>query len=384
MRILSFKVTNFANFPDAVALAPLDEINVLYGANNVGKSNLLRALDLYFQLLGSGQGITKEPVQLIDAPGPELAKLLSTSFNRRKPEPISFRVNWSIPQHELEHWGLLPPEGLAWGQIMTELELKCVNRTYELRLLKWIVKDKDFALLDKAKEGPLVQFGQQIRRLMADATPFKHDEPLTSFRIAGEACARFPQGLCNALFDARQSLAPEQRKRWSLFSRMAGSLEPELGEGAWDTAFDRGTGEASLVYVTGDEAVLVDRLGAGIQRMLTLLAELALAPEPFVAIEEPEFRLSPDLQRRFLGLAARIVESGVGPRQLFFTTHSPIIAGAGKPFAVEVAEGGPVVESKPWVADGMGAPGKHEPSLGGLIGLVEELADVDPDDLVKA
>jgi hypothetical protein len=136
-----------------------------------------------------------------------------------------------------------------------------------------------------------------------------------------------------------------------------------------------------LVYVNGDEAIRIQSLGSGVQRMLCLLGELCLAVEPWVALEEPEWRLSPDLQRRFISLAARALEAGVGPKQLFITTHSPVLGNSGKPFAMEIVDGSPVVESKPWLVDGLHG-GATEPGLGGLIGLVEELAEMDPDEML--
>ena len=47
------------------------------------------------------------------------------------------------------------------------------------------------------------------------------------------------QSLRDALFDARQSLDHDARRRWSLFVRLARELEPELGPGQFDTAFGR-------------------------------------------------------------------------------------------------------------------------------------------------
>lgn len=378
MRLLSFRVSGYASFVEPVALAPLDEINVLYGPNNCGKTNFINAMELYFRLLGATEGVTREPIQRVENPDRRLAEMLRTAFNRARPEPINFLVNWSLAQSELDRWGVVAE--IPCASVTTELELTQVNRSYELRVLRWVLKDQDLAKLDRAKELRTVQFGQQIRRLLADATPFQQDQPVVPL-LRSHAEGLFPQDLANRLFDARQSLNPDERKRWSLFSRLSGSLEAELGAGAWDTAFDRTTGQASLVYVNGDEAIRIQSLGSGIQRMLCLLGELCLAVEPWVALEEPEWRLSPDLQRRFVGLATRVLESGVGPKQLFITTHSPVLGNSGKPFAMEVVDGSPVVESKPWAVEGIRG-GASEPGLGGLIGLVEELAEMDPDEIL--
>ncbi|MBS4051143.1 MAG: AAA family ATPase [Methylomonas sp.] len=48
MRVDSFRVTNFRSFPDS-GLLELAPVNVLIGANNAGKSSLLRALHIIQQ-----------------------------------------------------------------------------------------------------------------------------------------------------------------------------------------------------------------------------------------------------------------------------------------------------------------------------------------------
>ena len=58
MQIVSFTVQGFANFIQPVRLGPLEAVNVVYGHNNAGKSNLLRAVELYFRLLGAGEIIS--------------------------------------------------------------------------------------------------------------------------------------------------------------------------------------------------------------------------------------------------------------------------------------------------------------------------------------
>lgn len=379
MRILSFKVSGYANFTESVAVAPLEELNVLYGPNNAGKSNLLRALELYFRLLGISEGVTRQPVQRVENPDPALAELLAGAFHRTDPQPIQFLVNWSVPPSELERWSIY--SDVPCSQVTTELELKVINRAYELHVLKWMLKDQDVSSLDRSKEAALIQFAEQVRRLLSDATPFQREKPVAPFRIAASQPG-FPDDLANALFDARQSLQPEERKRWSLFSRLAASLEPELGPGAWDTAFDRRTGQAALVYVSGEAALPVRGLGAGIQRYLSLLGDLILSREPWVGLEEPEWRLSPELQQRFVSVASRVLEAGVGARQLFITTQSPVLGNSGKPFALELKNGVPMVEGRPWAGESVA--GKKEPSLSGLIGLVEELAEIDPEQISAA
>jgi hypothetical protein len=234
-----------------------------------------------------------------------------------------------------------------------------------------------------------VGFAQQIRRLLSDTCPFQFDRPVLPYARLGEGADGFPQSLRDRLFDARLSRLPAERRRWALFTEVAAGVRPELGDGTWEMVFDRVTGLADLLYLRESGPVTLEMLGAGAQRFLRLLAEMALAKERFVALEEPEWRLSPELQRRFAALARRVVQSGVGPTQVLMTTHSPIMAAQGTAFSLELSEGAPLIQKKPWDA---GFPAEPESSttpdapggLNDLIGLVESLAEIEPEKLVAA
>jgi predicted ATPase len=52
MKIERFEVKGFKNLRQNVVLDDLAGVNVIHGENNVGKSNLLQAMDLFFWLLG--------------------------------------------------------------------------------------------------------------------------------------------------------------------------------------------------------------------------------------------------------------------------------------------------------------------------------------------
>jgi hypothetical protein len=386
MRIESFQVQGYANFSQPVVWGPLAEINVLYGPNNAGKTNLLGALELYLLLLGAGEAVTKAQRQILDQMSERLRARLAVALNRTEAVPIQYSVQWSLTDHDLERYGLFPET--PCNRVLTELELAPSNRTFELRIMKWMMGGTDVAGLDRGRDASIVGFGQQVRRLLADARPFQQEQPIPPFTMAGAGGEPFPQWLRDALFDARQSGSADGRRRWRLFAEAAATLRAELGEGSWETTFDRGGGRADVVYLRGEEALTLESMGSGLQRFAGLLAELALIQEPWVGIEEPEWRLSPAFQHRLLRTAARILEAGTGPRQLFVSTHSPTIAAGGAAFALEPGEAAPTLKAQPWAAGTMGLDGDAAASpggpadLGSLIGLVESLAEIDPTQLV--
>jgi AAA15 family ATPase/GTPase len=51
MRLQQFSVKGFKNFHQRIFLENMGEICVVHGDNNIGKSNVLEAMQLFFQLL---------------------------------------------------------------------------------------------------------------------------------------------------------------------------------------------------------------------------------------------------------------------------------------------------------------------------------------------
>src|SRR3712207_2506286 len=100
MRMRSFMVQGLGNFTKALDLGPLEDLNVISGANNTGKSNLIRAVELYFRLLAAGDGVAGDQVLELNPDDPALEELLKRSFNWERPRTITFQVYWEIPREE--------------------------------------------------------------------------------------------------------------------------------------------------------------------------------------------------------------------------------------------------------------------------------------------
>lgn len=387
MRLTQFTLSGYACFSVPVTLGPLDEICMLHGPNDAGKGCLLRGLELYLLLLGAGEAVTRAQRQILDRSEGRLAELLSGAFHRREPQPITFDAEWEVTEADLVRAGLYPDQPCA--RVQTILQLSMANRACEVTVQKWALEDMDVATLDRDKDPSLVGLAQQIRRVLADARPFQHEHPFPAVAWIGSGSDPFPQGVRDALFDARQSTRPDLRRRWALFADLALEMLPELGRGAWETTFSRTTGTADVVFVHGDEVRAVDRFGTGIRRALGLLGELCLCEARQVLVEEPECRLAPALQQRLVRALRGVVAAGTGPRQLFASTHSAVMAALGTPFAVETGVDAPIVVERPLdpsltlpeLEEGGGAP--TGPELGQLIGLVETLAEMDPDALLE-
>ncbi len=387
MQIRSFTVHGFAHFDEPITMSPVDTVNAVYGPNQIGKSSFLQSIALYFALLGSGESVTRTQPQNMEWSDGDLAPFQHTAFHWHSARPIRYDVTWEISTRDLDKYGLFPE--LPCEKVRTVLEFGLINRALELRIASWALNDQDVAAMDRARDGQQVTFGQQLRRLLADARPFQQENPIMPCRLIGANAEPFPQTLRDALFDARQSLDPDTRRRWALFAELSPVFTQELGPGGWETTFDRKTGQADVLWIHEASVTPLARVGTGVQRLAGLVAQLVLAFEPGLLLEEPEWKLSPDFQRRLLGVIRKVVQAGVGPRQLFLSTHSPTLAAHKSGFEMERSEVGLRVVQRPWIAAGeaVATDADEDPpeaDLGSLIGLVEDLAELDESDILRA
>jgi hypothetical protein len=72
-----------------------------------------------------------------------------------------------------------------------------------------------------------------------------------------------------------------------------------------------------------------------------------LANSAIVGVEEPELNLRYELQIRLRDMLREIVESGLGPRQVILTSHSPAFETGETFYAMSPTDEGPVVERRP-------------------------------------
>jgi len=408
MRISSIKVEGFANFSQPVTVGPLKEINAFLGANNVGKSNLMRALELYFRLLAAGEEVNASINQGLDRADEALREMLPQCFHWRTPRAITLEVEWYIATETLQAEGLETTHDTS--RVVTTLQLSPapVGSTGgpQLRVSKWMIGNTDAA--SGSVSVAVNIFARQLRTMLGGAMGAQAQRQGPPFRCLGADPQLFPQSVRDSLFDARHSMGRSLRRRWDLFEELAGSLEEELGPGRWDTVFDRVTGHTGLVYAGADATFTPEMLGAGVQRFAGLVAELCLATEGWVCIPEPERNLSLPLQARLVQVARKVFDAGVGPRQLFVTTHSPALANLCVPFVLGMENGSPAVEKRVWTAPSGGsaaprptpprparaaAPASPPPTpaaadaeggpqnLDDLIGLVDNLAELDLEEL---
>src|SRR5437764_334619 len=146
MRLNSFTVEGYKNLTAPVTLGPLRDLNAIHGANNIGKSNLIQAIDLFFGLLAVGNQVTKDQFVTMDAaeqiPGHPFPEI----FTAGSPVTIRLQAEISLPEQELRDYNLEPEAPM--DPIIITLELSPVASGAQLRVTQF-----QLGKLDVAKDG---------------------------------------------------------------------------------------------------------------------------------------------------------------------------------------------------------------------------------------
>lgn len=346
-----FEVKGYKNLTRRMTFGPLGRINVIHGENNVGKSNLLEALDLFFKLLsyagtillGTSQRTLPESFQT------DIGYSVSDIFNFAEPLPIGLTGHFSVPSVRLREAGL--ELSLPSDKISIALTLKrtpdaveyWVNQFGPDESMDWRSLNFASKLVEFLARSSVPQTGRVSDRFVL----LKLHRRISGVDISTPTLQVVPQSLRDALFDIRQSKAAAEARRWDLFSQAMTRFAPILGPGQFDTAFDRESGQADLVFDSGDMRAPVDVEGSGVQQLVALLGQLLITPATLAGIEEPELNLRYTLQKQLLAAFEDIVSSEYGPEQLFLSSHSPAFEAEGHFFAMELEDGVPVLRRVP-------------------------------------
>lgn len=375
MRLTRFEVTNFKNFRRTVVLGGMVGFDVIHGENNVGKSNLLQAIDLFFLLVGS---IGKRSEKLSDAPGEDetsAAPLIEDErqvgvrfhvkqqaleqrgfspdaiFNFSEPLPIELVGEIEVLETDLQRAGLKHPSQPSLlflrfrvmrshnGCVDVEVRMDSGEFNQEiwagLRLLVILlstnftvqsnVRAHAFILVDVFRRVPWVDGNEDVTSLRRTVT----------------------DALLLGLYDAKESVEPGVFLRWELFERAMNSLGSVIGDGRFVITYNRRSMRAILAVQRGSLRIPIETMGSGVQQIAALVARVLLAGAAVVAVEEPELNLRYDMQLRLRDMLRDIVASGAGPKQILVTSHSPAFEADTHFYGMRLTDEGPVVERRP-------------------------------------
>jgi AAA domain, putative AbiEii toxin, Type IV TA system len=319
-RFVRLCVEGYRSFGAPLRLDGLDRIVVLYGLNNAGKTNLLRAIELVARLLD--QPLTR----LLDG-APEHQEMF---FKRTGQEP------WMFAQGGPEIVRL--EVGIAPGDQSIAFEVARTGDRIRTRLSSWSILGEDHGTpattarrrqLDSLRDNdePSAEAQEAVARFDT-----RWEELRRSLRtawsgswlpISNEVRAAFVQ-LGRVPDLARRARAQRARDTFAkvTIGLPEGSLQDlsvPLPEDSSD--FERPRVRDDVAWVSPGGLLPLDHLGSGAQAIFGLLASLALADAPVILIDEPEQHLNVLQQDAILGALQASLE-GTGLGQIFIATHS--------------------------------------------------------------
>lgn len=365
MRIKRFAVSGFKNFTQEVVLDDMGEICVIHGENNVGKSNLLEAMQLFFKLLLAMKRELYENMnnsEQIISVLKEIGFEPNSIFHLVSPDLIELQLTFLITPEEVENLGAVllssshrhvrEQECAILLKIQIFPKISKITQSIDNPLENWFI-ERDLQPIHAAG----------INRLILDFLPENLCRPIhpssderfiligTDRRISFDEVEVvreiIPQPLRLQLYDIRDSFEPMIAKRWKLFVKTMSRFNDILGEGEFVALYDRRANKADLVFDTGDKRIPINLLGSGIQQVVALIARLLVSNASFVAIEEPELNLRYTLQERLYEVFKEIVADPAGPSQIFLTSHSPAFEHGEHFYHMRQTEHGVTVEKRP-------------------------------------
>ncbi len=321
MRIERFHIKGFKSIAD-VEVSSLSDINVFYGLNDVGKSNLFQALSLWRWLLEMSPEMPLK--QLEEIFGPSL-------FSLRGDNVIQLEIDFDLERSDLpDRNGLLQLKGRHGRELISQVGPH-LDSLEEMR----IVSRSEVVLQGGRVQHQTTSLASAIE-LQMEMTPEALSLILPRFHIV-QATRRFhderkedrnhfefvsDRNLKQALFYAYLSPDTGQKRRLAAIKRILSETPVSLG--ALDVALDPVIDRIDIGFVRTEGRLPLENLGSGSQQLLMILGQIFLNDYPIIAIEEPEMNLSPQYQQHLLVALRRLMQDpDVELNQLFISTHSP-------------------------------------------------------------
>lgn len=365
MKIKRIKIKNFRSIgEEGINFEPKDRLNIIVGENNVGKSNILKALKLLVDTLEGKHkeldeiewynGITEREIEIsVEVTLTEeeidegIQNLVGTTpiDNKTKIKRIkkdfgdkveitmchkkrdklwnSILFKWGILYFDMSKKGFLNPEAKNWSsyhkvewagmlsEYISESNEKSINNIIEEKL--------------QEIDNPLVEFDQTHSIYLTFTTMFKEN-----FKVfedirqkpegeGGDALESFNGRLiADVLYNLSTGYAPE-KKIYKSFQEKFVALFPNLVLEAVKDKISKKP-DIHVIKKTTNYEVPLNSMGTGIIEIVIFLTNIIASKNKVFGIEDPELHLHPHAQRLLFG----ILQEFMGNNQLFIITHSPL------------------------------------------------------------
>ena len=371
MKLRQLKIQNFRCYKDEVTIG-LDDLVVIVGRNDSGKSSLFDALEIFFderaapdkedrcvhsdelsmritcvfsdlpsQIVIDSQHTTDLASEyLFNSEGfLEVSKIYDGKLARPKLSSIYARALHPTAENYAD---LLALTNAALKQRASTLgvDLSDVNQTVnaDIRHAIWSHAE-DLAKLevDIEMKGEVDKIWAQLKKSLPVYALFKADRPSTDqdeeaqdpMKAAVKEAIRSQEGTLNEIAEKVKAEVQEianqtVEKIKEMNPALAGQLTPRVSNKNWDSLFS--------VSLTGDEDIPINKRGNGTRRLVLLNFFRARAERDaqgsdtglIYAIEEPETSQHPNNQIMLVKALQELVQTS--ECQVFVSTHTPVLA----------------------------------------------------------
>ena len=372
MKLSQLRLRNFRGYKEEISV-DFDDVTALVGRNDVGKSSIMDALDIFFNDSAPDKddgSKTGHPADMaIICVFSELPEhlILDQSASTSLEQEYLLNGNNQLEVHKIFNGNLAKPGLTALNlvanhptadkvsdlMVLTNVQLKQraqdvgadmdrVDKTVNAQL-RQLIRDTVGDLGLRSVDVPLNQGNaQQVWKGIQAHLPafalFKSDRPSTDQDAEAQdplnAAIKSALRQKQAELDAIATFVQDEVKKVAdltlekireMDPNLASTLTPQFPSTKWNNSF-----KASIV---GDENIPINKRGSGVRRLVLLnffraKAELLLEENQrhnvIYAIEEPETSQHPRNQRLLVGA----IQELAGRDQVIITTHTPMLARA--------------------------------------------------------
>lgn len=356
MNIKSLTVENFKSF-EKLTLKDLLPINMVFGYNNSGKSNLFKFLELVFSSMEY-----KEKVTEIESSTKRQDYWNKTIVNQPfifkkntdKPKYITFKITLEVTVAELRpiisgyeifEQLLLPNNGDAKplvtleGTISPAGSFNAVQVLDKLSVNDKVIYDDGNLVRNQQGDGPIIEHNQftSLLNLFGDCVVLLDNDRYFIDEVETELVLETSsKSFKNDMFQMHMShLKVDELKELAKFLRtfhvnsddtVFANNEKSSPFSKFDFEFSRfNDGKLEIMLVNDFGRFPISNFGTGVQQIIYILSRIFLAPRNRIfLVEEIELNLSPKYQ---IELVQFVSEHLIGKYidQFFYTTHSPLM-----------------------------------------------------------
>lgn len=339
MIIQSIDVKGFRSL-SSVKVTSFGPVNIFYGENNAGKSNVLAALEIAFRV---------ERVEDFASPvagflRSELSNFIDNFYigaDGKRAEKIEINIRLGINENDLKKLSNFDKfikeqniyEAGHLQRIQLEIEIMPTSKNTAGKVLKkasvnnklmYDVEKPEvqrfFPILSKKvteRQPPVEELFLHIINCygVIHAERFLQEESLSETPVEQISVQKFKNWLLR--------LSESRKEEYEIFRRIAEWFNKEPFEYGLIRPIVEEGNVGLVVRENSNKELIIERFGTGVQQILLLLSSISCSRAKIIGIEEIELNLSPSLQNRTLSMLKEIVGSDQEEiTQLFLTSHS--------------------------------------------------------------